>query len=175
MKWLLIGAATLVALLAVVYGVGALLPRDHVASVRVHLPETPDQVYALIADVRAAPAWRHDVESVEILSSVGETLQWRETGSFGVLTFARDEDVPGRRIVGRIADTSQGFGGRWIYEIQPSGSGATLTITEEGQVFNPMFRFMSRFVFGHYATMESYVRSLGRHFGHDVSVERVTS
>jgi len=85
------------------------------------------------------------------------------------------EAEPDRRIVARIADTSQGFGGTWTYEIEPAGAGATLTITEEGEVYNALFRFTSRFVFGHYSTMETYARSLGRKFGQDVTPVRVSA
>ncbi len=39
----------------------------------------------------------------------------------------------------------------------PAPQGSTLTITEDGEVYNPIFRFMSRFVFGHEATMAAYL------------------
>ena len=35
-----------------------------------------------------------------------------------------------------------------------------LTITEDGEVYNPFFRFMSRFVFGQTATLDEFVRNL---------------
>ncbi len=41
--------------------------------------------------------------------------------------------------------------------IVPAPNGTTLTITEDGEVYNPIFRFMSRFVFGHEATMATYL------------------
>ena len=31
---------------------------------------------------------------------------------------------------------------------------------EDGEVYNVIFRFMSRFVLGHYATMDGYLRNL---------------
>ena len=36
-------------------------------------------------------------------------------------------------------------------------AGRDLTITEDGEVYNVFFRFMSRFVFGHHATMDAYL------------------
>jgi hypothetical protein len=33
------------------------------------------------------------------------------------------------------------------------------------------FRFMSRYVFGHTATMDVYLKSLARHFGEDGSIQ----
>jgi hypothetical protein len=48
-----------------------------------------------------------------------------------------------------------------------------LTITERGQISNPVFRFMARYVFGYHATMQEYLASLGRKFGEPVDFERV--
>jgi hypothetical protein len=174
-KWLLIGIGSVAALVLGVFLAGAALPRDHVARVQARFAQPPERVFATIADVEAAPAWRGDLERVEILSAEGEPLRWRETGRFGDMTFVREEEVAGRRLVGRIADTSQGFGGRWIYELEPADGGTLLTITEEGEVYSPFFRFMARFVFGHNATMEAYVRSLAGHYGEEVVIERVDS
>ena len=38
--------------------------------------------------------------------------------------------------------------------------GSDLTITEDGEVYNVIFRFMSRFVFGHHATMDAFLKNL---------------
>lgn len=64
----------------------------------------------------------------------------------------------------RIADKDLPFGGTWTYEVNRLPSGATLKITENGEVYNVLFRFMSRFVFGHHATIETYLKYLGRKF-----------
>ncbi len=37
-----------------------------------------------------------------------------------------------------------------------------MRIMELGDVYNPIFRVASRFVFGHTATMEQFLRNLGR-------------
>ena len=65
----------------------------------------------------------------------------------------------------RIADRSLPFGGTWTYEITAEAGGSALRITEEGEVYNVIFRFMARFVFGYTATMEGVLRDAGRRFG----------
>jgi hypothetical protein len=55
--------------------------------------------------------------------------------------------------------------GTWTFEFVPEGDGTRLTITERGEVYNPIFRFMSRFVFGHTATMDAFVENLGKRIG----------
>jgi hypothetical protein len=71
--------------------------------------------------------------------------------------------VAPKRLVGRITDTSLPFRGSWTYVLQSEGTGTRLSITENGEVYNPIFRFMSRFVFGHTATMERYLVDLAAH------------
>jgi hypothetical protein len=92
-------------------------------------------------------------------------LKWREIDASGdVLTYERVETSAPKRIVNRIADPKLPFGGSWIYEIAPIGTGTELTITENGEVYNPLFRFVSRFIMGHTATIEKYQRDLLAHF-----------
>jgi hypothetical protein len=62
--------------------------------------------------------------------------------------------------VNRIADPKLPFGGSWTYEVSAAGSGTELNITENGEVYNPLFRFVSRFIMGHTATIEKYQRDL---------------
>jgi len=46
--------------------------------------------------------------------------------------------------------------------VTPSGSGTRVRITEHGEVYNPVFRVLSRFVFGHTATLEEFLGNLER-------------
>ena len=64
------------------------------------------------------------------------------------------------------------FGGSWTYEIQPVPEGSRVTITEDGWVANPIFRFLSRFVFGHHGTQVSYLTALSRKYGETVQPVR---
>lgn len=77
------------------------------------------------------------------------------------------EMLPPSRLVGRIADPKLPFGGTWTFEITPTPEGANLRITERGWVSNPMFRLLSRFVFGYTSTIDSYLRSLAKKFGEE--------
>ena len=75
-----------------------------------------------------------------------------------------NDDVP-IEVVERMEPTKlvtrvkpgQPFGGTWTYEIASDG---TLTITERGEVYNPAFRFLSRYVFGHTATLDAFLERL---------------
>jgi hypothetical protein len=43
-------------------------------------------------------------------------------------------------------------------------------ITENGEVYNPLFRFVSRYVIGHNRTIDAYLRALGQATGQEVRI-----
>jgi hypothetical protein len=150
---------------------GYLLPEQHTATVRAHYRAAPGPLYDAITDVAAGPSWRTGLEGVTVLEP--SPLKWREVAEWGTLTMVMDEATSPSRVVTRIADSGGDFGGTWTYEIAPEQSGSVVTITEKGEVYNPIFRFMSRFLFGHYKALETYAHDLGRKFNEDVKAERV--
>ena len=157
--------AGLVALVLIVVAVGYSLPQSHTASREVTVPAGPDKVFALITAPADYPKWRSDVDSVEIVPPEGGKEMFRELGDNGPLLMRVEERVPNSRLVTVIADTTLPFGGKWTYELEPSGTGTKLRITEDGEVYNPVFRFMSRFVFGHTATLEKYLADVEKAIG----------
>jgi uncharacterized protein YndB with AHSA1/START domain len=176
MRWLAYGVGGLVALVLVVVIVGALLPRDHVAAVTARVAGAPDAVWALIADPTTFPTWRADVKRVELLAPTPEGPSWREYGGERPITYATVVAEPPRRLVGRIVDTDLPFGGGWEWRVAPDGDGASrVTIIERGSVYNPLFRFVSRFVMGHTRTMETTLRALGRKLGAEPTPQPVAA
>ena len=174
LKWILILVGALAALAALVFVAGSILPVKHSATIRARYGRPAPEVFDAITNLDRVTEWREDLERIERLSPPGEEPQrWREFGSFGPMTYEREVWDPPRRAVVRIADTSQGFGGKWTYVVEPDGEGSTLTITEDGEVYNALFRFMSRFIFGHHSTMLGMARSLGRSFGEETVPEKV--
>ena len=159
MRIALIILGVLFAVLLIIVLIGWRLPVAHVATSSVHLNASPDSVFALISTPENYPAWRSDVKKVDLLTEQGVT-RFREDGSNGPILLEITERVPPRRFVTRIADKKLPFGGRWIYEITPKGTGSELRITEEGEVYNPLFRFVSRFVMGHTKTIDGYLEAV---------------
>ena len=157
-KWIGIAVLTVGALVAIVALIGLALPQDHVASRTVVLKRPVEDVWATINDVQAFPAWRSSVTRVEVLEQ--QPLRWREIGKDGTLTFQVTESRAPSRLVSEITDKSLPFGGTWTYELRPVEGGTELRITEAGEVYNPIFRFVSRFVLGHTATMDAYLAGL---------------
>ncbi|HKX84323.1 MAG TPA: SRPBCC family protein [Pyrinomonadaceae bacterium] len=167
MKILLVSAAIVVAVLvigiAVVLIIGYRLPKNHTASRTVRLNRPVKEVYSKVRNVEDHPKWRPDVKSIEILppDEDGRT-RFREVGSNGAVTYEITEDVPDRQIVTTILDRDLGYSGSWTYTFEEKGETTDLTITENGEVSNLLFRFMSRYVFGHGATIDSYLKALSK-------------
>lgn len=139
MKWLLMGAGTLLAVVGLIALAGYFLPVAHVASRSADFKHPPDAVFALVSDLANYSTW------------------WPENGTKVEVV----EAVPPSRLVTRIVGETA-FGGTWTLDIQPTPTGSRLTITERGEVYNPVFRVLSRFVFGHTSTMESCLAAAGK-------------
>lgn len=161
--YVLVGVLVVVILLGGVAAIiGARLPKAHVASGSRVLRQPPDQVYAVARNFKDAPSWRSDLSRIEVSEGPGGQVQFREHGKHGTVNYGLMEDVPGQRMVTRILDTDLGYSGSWTYTFAPSGAGTQLTITENGEVSNVLFRFMSRYLFSQTATIEAYLTALER-------------
>ena len=158
---LILIAGALAVLVLLLVAVGYALPVGHVATREARLAAAPERVFTALREVERFPVWRSGVKSVEVLATA-PSLRWRERGDNDI-TFEMETVEPPRRIVTRIVDRSLPFGGSWTYELTGDGGGTRLVITENGEVYNPLFRFMSRFVFGHTATIDRYLADLEQH------------
>ncbi len=146
-----------VVILAVVI-TGTLLPEKHEASVSRDFQSNRDEVWKVLSDFAHWPEWRTDLKEIRLgsntfteVSASGEAVEYRI-----------EEFTTPERMVTRIITTDLPYGGAWTYELVATDTGCRLTITEEGEVYNPVFRFMSRFVFGHEATMRQYLDDLAK-------------
>ncbi len=80
---------------------------------------------------------------------------------------------PPGHLVTEIADPHLPFGGKWTTDILPiPPNGCIVQIREDGEIHNRFFRFMSRFVFGYTATIDTYLKDLGKKFGETTVIER---
>ena len=161
----------LILLAGIVALIGSRLPKSHVASRSILLRQSPQEVYAVVRDFGSAPKWRSDVKQMDVEAPQGGPVYFREVGKNGTVNYELVEDVPGQRMVTRIRDTDLGYSGQWTYLFAAENSGTRVTIREDGEVSNVLFRFMSRYVFGHTATIDSYLTSLAKRFGEDAVLQ----
>jgi hypothetical protein len=166
--WLLIVLGGILILCTLI---GWLLPKNHVASRIGYYKVPPEKIWNAITDVDAMPSWREGLKSAKHLPDLNGMPGHVEVTSMGEIPLQTEEMIPPRKLVARIADPKLPFGGAWTFEITPTTDGATLRITENGYVTNPMFRLLSQFVFGYTGEIDRYLRSLAKKFGETPKIE----
>jgi len=166
--WIVVGLS---AILLLVTLIGWLLPKDHLVTRCQRYRQRPEAIWAAITDIETLPKWREGLKSVKRLPDKNGLPAWVESTSAGDIALETTESEASRKMVTRIADPKLPFGGTWTYEIMETDYGTVLRITENGYVTNPLFRFLSQFVFGHAATIETYLKSLAEKFGQEVRIE----
>jgi hypothetical protein len=111
-----------------------MLPRNHTASRTLRVKRTPAEIWPALINATQAS----DVP-VDVL-----------------------ESQPPVRLVTRVTEREKNFGGTWTIAIAARPEGSDVTITEDGWVANPLFRFISRFVIGHHASMDGILGQVAK-------------
>lgn len=156
MRKLLIILAVIVGLIVVVAVVGYILPEVHTATAQRSFTSPAQDAWRLIIEVHEYPEWRPNVEGVNVVSS--EPLVWEEAWGRGDnITFRETEREEGRKFVAAIANDDLPFGGSWTYLVEPSEEGCTVSITENGEIHDPFFRFVSHLFLDQTSTMRAYL------------------
>jgi hypothetical protein len=158
MRYLLISGGVIVLLVAIVVAIGYSLPVKHHGTGDVTTKASPEATFALITNIDAFPTWRTGVTSAKMVPAADGRSRFREVSGNGTITYIIESIDRNHRVVTRIDDKTLPFGGTWTYDIVPTTDGrTTLRITEDGEIYNPVFRFVSRFFLGYDATIRTYL------------------
>lgn len=162
MKWLWTVLLTLAVGVAAMAGIGALLPQSHTVSRSAHFNQPPQTVWDVIA---GPPTWRPGVRSFEVLAPRNGNRTWKELDAHGHAVIDEAiEETPPFRLISRLVNSGRSSI-YWIDEITPEPDGCTLRITETAEIHNPIYRFLSRFVFGDTAGIDELLKALHAKFG----------
>ncbi len=169
MKWVYLIGGGLALLVAIVALIGAMLPREHHATRQARYRQKPEAIYFTLA---GPVDWRSDIKAFGNLPDRDGRKLWWEQDSHGQrVTYELMEDkMPSRRVT-RIAEKNLPFGGTWTIEIAPDSEGSVVRITEDGEIYNVIFRFAARYFFGYTASIEGLLRDLGHRFGELTTIE----
>lgn len=173
MYWILFVMALIVSLVLAVLVGGAVTPRKHTAVRTIALRADPATVWKLVRTVTNYPNWRDDVRSVELMAGNDPRPAWTEVGLTKSVSYRADLDEPPTRFTARILDKDLGYSGEWQYVISPIEGGTRVTITEQGEVSNPVFRFFGNFI-GYTKTIDAYLSNLALALNEHVKPEPVT-
>lgn len=158
MYWILFVMGSVVAIvLALVVG-GLVTPRAHVVSCSMTMRAPQAVVWGVIRDVGAYASWRP-----ELRSSVVDGNEWQESTARNAVRFGITADEPPTRFAARILDEDLPYTGEWEWQLTPHDGGTTVTITERGDVANPIVRFLGAHVFGHTRTIDAFLGALDVH------------
>lgn len=138
LKWTGLIAAVLVLVIVGATVAGALLPVKHVASRTQTFPVAQTRLWELVT----------------------AAFERMNDGSYAIV-----EQRPPNQLVTAIVDEKKPYGGTWTYELAPARGGTSLRVVENGEVYNPFFRFVSRYVIGHARTIDGYFADLQKAAG----------
>ncbi len=167
MRWVVIAIFVVVGFILALLATGAMLPVKHTVSRSLTVQRPVAEVWSVLSEHAQDPAWRPDVESVKRIEDRNGHPVWEEKYKNG--DTMRIETVlvdATKRMERKIVDQSA-FGGVWVYEVTSSADAkaTTVRITENGEVYNPAFRLIGRFILGHEATIEKYLTDLAAKLG----------
>jgi hypothetical protein len=161
--WILWIVGGLAAFIALVVVIGMMLPQNHTATRTLRLKQPPQAVWQAITDYAAQPQWRSELKKIERQPDSNGHEAWKEYNAAGEMTLITTEAAAPHRLVRQIGPGLP-FGGGWVYEITPDGSGSRLKITENGEVYNPVFRVVGKFM-DPTASMTTFMTGLAKKFG----------
>lgn len=175
---LLVIAVASIALAAIM----AFARRDHRVELIVTYPNSPpDAVWRLLTDHASEPKWLPAFGTVVRQGDIAGHEVWTHTspdGSFSA-TVMTVSAVPGERYERLLLrdgqPRSQSWDGRWVYGLQPSGSGTRLTITEYGWTDGFPFFIMQRVVGSPDAFLQYYARMIGTALNDPAEIQVVRS
>ena len=171
MKWILRILVLLVVLIAIALAIGYALPAQHTLTRSIVLKQTPDNVFAVLADLPNMPSWNHGVKKIEMLPPIDGKEASRQTldGNM-VMTIITTESTPPNHLVRTVGDAKGPFSGSWTYNIRPTDDGSEVSLTEDATVPNPVFRLMCQ-IFGPTKYLDEHLTDLAKHFGETATIK----
>jgi len=170
LKWVLTLLGILTLFVVGPFVAGLFLPVGHVAASSLSLSRPVDTVWTIVRDLAGYPNWWRDIKSSRRDPDAGDREIWMQTDAEGqAIALEVVESVPTKLMITQLADKKLPFSGKWTYTIEPFGTGAKVTIVEEGEIFNPIFRLLARNFVGYHGTIDRCLEALGEHFGEQVT------
>jgi hypothetical protein len=159
-----------IVLFVIVYTIGLLMPEKHVGKRTVEFNQSAEVVWELITNHANETLWRKDLKNIERLPDRNENEVWKETSEDDQeMILETIESVSNTKLVRKIVD-NQFFGGTWIIEITKTETGCRVLFTENGEIYNPIFRFMFNLFVSETATIDQYIKMIAQHFNEKVEL-----
>lgn len=171
MKILLV-ILVIAAVIALIWSIGAFLPRTTRRRHRLHLHAPPQRLWEALTDPEAFPSWNPEVTSVQRLDTGGDRLAWRETHKNGMVTDVEITDAhPPHAMTWRLAEETGVVRSRWQIELRPHDGGTELTFIQRRDVPNPLARLLTHTLVGDDSYLKLFLGSLAGYFHESAHVK----
>lgn len=149
--------------LVAIYLYGMYLPEWHEASRSAVLSAPPDELWSMITEPERRAEWRPNVVRVVSCSTVAGKPCLREFDATGDrIEFVIEESDPSSRrfVLSPAKPEDLGMVATWSWSLEPRGEGTEVTLTERGQIENPLFRGLWALQSGPHAVVEPEIEAL---------------
>jgi len=151
---------------------GKRIPVGHVIAVEVALKKSPQEVYALIADVPGHARWAPRVRSVTAADPHEGKPTFRMRVDRHEFVIAVTAAEPPRAFALTILGDTM-FSGVWRWDITPTPTGCTVRLTERGEIYAALARAMVRVTGMEAKFLLRNLSGLAKHLGEAATPRRV--
>ena len=145
------------------YAVSIPAHQTHTRTIR--LKQTPEAIFALVADLPNFPKWNSNMTKVEMIPPIDGKEASRQTFKGNMtMTIITSESTPPKHLVRSMGDIGGPFEGSWTYEITPTADGSQIVLTEQSTMNNAFFRLMAK-LFSPTKYMDEHLADMAKHFG----------
>jgi hypothetical protein len=165
MMWLLLIPGVVVVAIIAMLIFGLLQPVKHSVTRSITLKQKPETVFAVLDKADDLPSWSSMVAKVERIPDRDGRPATRQAMKFGmtVIVSSLERKSP-TRLVARMEKEGGSVWGTWTYDLAQEGDGCRVSITEDGEMKNPLFRALGR-LRGLDASINQQLNDLARRFG----------
>jgi len=157
------GLIVLVFTLFVLYIIGFFMPVRHSLSVSRHYALPRAELWRILTDFSEYTRWRTDLSKIQRLDDHAGADVWLETDRHAqAIAYLTSELVQQQRLKRDIVTDNLPFGGSWTFLLTDNQALTTLTITENGEVYNALFRVMGKYIIGFDRSINRFLDDLER-------------
>lgn len=152
---------SVLAIIAFVFIVGLLLPKQREFVKQAELNSSPAKVFQVVTDFSNQASWRSDVQEITII----DEDTWTEVPKKGTpITFKTRQKVQNQLFEIEIIEPKN-FKGYWVGTFEQTTTGTKVVFKEVVTIENPVFRVMSLIFVDLDKTMEIYMTNLKTKLG----------
>ena len=162
MYWILFVMALIASVVIAMIVGGLVTARAHTVSQSATVPASINDVWRTIRTVDQYATWRSDLEDVDLINTTESQVRWREQSTRRSVMYGIVHEEAPHRLVVRILDDDLPYSGEWEWTLREQGTGTSVTITERGEISNPIFRLIGTYFIGHTKTIARVLNDLAQ-------------